>query len=44
MILMPQDFASAYEGVLEAVENQRISVERIDQSAERILRVKLQMA
>lgn len=44
MILMPQDFASAYGGVLEAVENQRISVERIDQSVERILRVKLQMA
>ena len=44
MILMPQDFYSAYEGVLAAVEDQTISEERIDQSVERILRVKLQMA
>lgn len=44
MILMPQDFYSAYEGVLVAVEDQTISEERIDQSVERILRVKLQMA
>ncbi|HIT14754.1 MAG TPA: glycoside hydrolase family 3 protein [Candidatus Scatomonas merdigallinarum] len=41
MILMPGDFSSAYAGVLEAVENQTISMERLDESVARILRVKL---
>lgn len=41
MMLMPQDFAQAYEGVLEAVQNGTVSEERIDESVCRILRVKL---
>ena len=43
MILMPQDFKSAYQGILRAVENKEISTERIDESVARILKVKLQM-
>ncbi len=41
IILMPEDFHLAYEGVLEAVENGTISEERIDESLERILTVKM---
>ena len=40
MILMPYDFTSAYEGVLSAVEQGEISGERLDESLERILKLK----
>lgn len=40
MILMPSDFKSAYEGILEAVESGRITEERLDGSVRRILRLK----
>ena len=40
---MPSDFFAAYEGVLDAVKNDVLSIERIDQSLTRILKVKLQM-
>lgn len=43
MILMPQDFCMAYEGVLEAVENGDLSLERIDESLARILNAKLRI-
>jgi len=43
IILMPSDFKSAYYGVLEAVKNGNLSVERIDESVERILNVKLSL-
>ena len=43
MILMPEDFESAFSGVLNAVESGELTEERIDESLERILRVKLQM-
>lgn len=39
--LMPPDLQSAYNELLAAVESERISVERIDQSLERILMLKL---
>lgn len=41
IILMPKDFNSAYNGVLEAVEQQILSVERIDESLRRIIKIKL---
>lgn len=40
MLLMPEDFEAAYEGLLEAVQNGRISEERIDESLRRIYRIK----
>lgn len=40
MLLMPENFEEAYQGVLEAVQNGMISEERIDQSIKRIYRVK----
>lgn len=40
MLLMPEDFQSAYDGVLSAVKSGQISYERLDQSVGRILRVK----
>lgn len=43
MILMPQNFEEAYQGVLGAVTNGTISEQRINESLERILRVKLNM-
>lgn len=43
ILLMPEDFESAFYGVLEAVENGTITEERIDESLERIIRVKLEM-
>ena len=43
MLLMPEDFVSAYEGVLQAVEDGTISPERLNDSVRRILRVKLSM-
>ncbi|MCD8364627.1 MAG: N-acetylmuramoyl-L-alanine amidase, partial [Clostridiales bacterium] len=43
MLLMPEDFHSAYNGLLDAVESGEISEERIDESVTRILSVKMQM-
>lgn len=40
MILMPQNFEEAYNGLLEAVKNGTITEERIDESLKRIYRVK----
>lgn len=40
MILAPEDFETAYTGVLEAVENGQISEERINDSLKRIYRIK----
>lgn len=40
MILMPEDFEAAYNGVLEAVRNGTLTEERIDESLRRIFRVK----
>lgn len=40
MIMMPEDFETAYNGVLEAVNNGTISEERINESLRRIYRVK----
>lgn len=40
MILMPDDFEKAYNGVLEAVQNGTISEERINDSLHRIYRIK----
>lgn len=42
MLLMPDDFRAAYNGVLEAVEEGGLSEERIDASVERILRLKME--
>lgn len=44
LILMPEDFRAAYQGVLDAVEDGTLSKKRIDQSLRRILRLKLEMA
>lgn len=41
MILMPYDFHSAYQGLVNAVKAGRISEDRINQSVERILVLKL---
>ncbi|MCD8109461.1 MAG: glycoside hydrolase family 3 protein [Clostridiales bacterium] len=43
MLLMPESFQNAYNGVLDAVEAGEISEERIDESVTRILTVKMQM-
>ena len=37
---MPENFKEAYQGVLDAVNNGEISVERIEESLMRIYRVK----
>lgn len=42
IVLMPKDFVSAYQGVLNAVENGTISTDRIDEAVRRILRAKMQ--
>lgn len=44
LILMPEDFQLAYYGVLDAVKTGRISEARIDESARRIIRLKLKMS
>lgn len=41
MILMPEDFETAYQGILSAVQEGTISEERIDDALRRIYRVKL---
>lgn len=43
IVLMPKDFESAYQGVLDALERGDISQERVNESVRRILRVKLTM-
>lgn len=43
IILMPADLEAAYQAVREAVADGTITVERIDESLNRILRVKLQI-
>lgn len=43
MLLEPEDFRSAYEGIVRAVEAGVITETRIDESVRRILRVKLSM-
>ncbi len=40
MILKPENFKEAYQGVLDAVNNGEISIERIEESLMRIYRVK----
>lgn len=40
MLLLPEDFVEAYEGVLSAVRSGRLTEERIDQSLRRILLLK----
>ena len=40
MILMPEDFEVAYNGVLKAVDNGVLTEERIDESLRRIFRIK----
>ena len=42
MLLMPEDFKSAYNGVLEAVKKGRILEQTLDEAVRRIIRVKLQ--
>ena len=44
MILMPNDFPTAYQGILDAVNNGTISEERIDESLHRIYRIKYKNA
>lgn len=41
IILMPYDYISAFNGILEAVKTGRISEERLNQSVLRILKIKL---
>ena len=40
MLLMPADFQKAYQAVLNAVNDGRITRERLDESVLRILKVK----
>ena len=40
MLLMPENFAEAYEGLLTALNSGQISMERIDESLRRIYRIK----
>ena len=40
MILMPEDFEAAYQGVLDAVADGTLTKERIDEALHRIYRVK----
>ena len=42
MLLMPADFTAAYEGVLAAVGEGRITQERLNESVKRILEVKME--
>ena len=40
MILMPDNYQAAYQGVLDAVNNGTLSEDRINESLRRIYRVK----
>ena len=44
MILMPEDFHTAYDGVLAAAKSGEISEERLNESVARIIEVKLEIA
>ena len=41
LLLMPDDFKTAYDGILQAVRDGLISESRLNESLERIVRVKL---
>jgi beta-N-acetylhexosaminidase len=41
VVLVPEDFAKAYDGVLRAVKSGRISSQRLDQSVRRLLEAKM---
>ena len=43
IVLMPADFNSAYQGVMQAIESGSIPTDRIDESVRRILKVKLEL-
>ena len=43
LILMPQDYETAYNGLLQAVQDGTITEDRINESVTRIVKVKLQM-
>ncbi len=43
MLLMPKDYRQAFDGVVKAVEDGRLTEERIDGSVRRILKAKRQM-
>lgn len=43
ILLMPEDYAAAFEGVVQAVEDGRLSMERIDESVRRVLELKDQL-
>ena len=43
IVLMPYDYREAFDGVMNAVKSGRISEERINESVERILRLKKKM-
>lgn len=43
IILMPDDFTAAYQGILDAVDNHIIPEDKINDSVSRILKVKLTM-
>ena len=43
IILMPENFREAYQGVLNAVADGTLTEERIDESVKRILAVKLEI-
>lgn len=42
ILLMPEDFEDAYQGILSAVKSGTITEERIDESVKRILEVKIE--
>ena len=42
LVLMPTDLSAAHQGVMEAIAGGRISEQRIDESLQRILKVKLE--
>lgn len=44
ILLMPADFSTARQGIIDAVQNGRISEERIDESLDRILRTRAALA
>lgn len=44
LVLMPEDFAAAYQGVLDAVRNGALAESRIDESVERVVKAKLELA
>ena len=43
VILMPSDFYSAYQGILDAVQAGTLTEERLDESVERIIELKLKL-